>query len=144
MSWLEAWHSVRLVVLAFAVGLGAFILIARVYPFEWLLARRYLKLPKDRSPHAHLITLSFAMVWLLTQVLSTWMDHSHSLKVQELRESFGGIVDKVRLGAIVLTVLVEVFVRINRRLTVFSTISTFGVFLGTAALVLALSVMSGF
>jgi lipoprotein-releasing system permease protein len=73
-----------------------------------------------------------------------WLDRSHSLRVQEFRESFGGIVDKVRLGAIVLTVLIEVFVRLNRRFTVFSTISMFGVFLGTGALVLALSVMSGF
>jgi lipoprotein-releasing system permease protein len=50
----------------------------------------------------------------------------------------------VRLVTIVLTIAVEVFLRFVRRFTVFSTISTYGLFLGTGALVIVLSVMSGF
>jgi lipoprotein-releasing system permease protein len=144
MSWHEAWHGVRWVTLAFAVGLGIFVALIRGYRFEWLLARRYLSLPKGRSTQGYLIAFAFGLLWLATWALSSWMDHSHSLKVQEFRESLGGGLDKVRLGAMALMVLVGVFVSLNRHLTVFSTISTFGVFLGTAALVLALSVMSGF
>jgi lipoprotein-releasing system permease protein len=144
MTALEAWNSVRLVALVFAVGLGGFVVLIRSMPFEWMLAKRYLALLRDRSARGHLLTLSVAMVWLLSQGLLTWMDRSHTLKVQELRESWGGLLEKIRLGAIILTLCVEVFLRIVRKFTVFSTISTYGLFLGTGALVIVLSVMSGF
>jgi lipoprotein-releasing system permease protein len=48
------------------------------------------------------------------------------------------------VGALVLAVLVGIFVVLARRFTIFTTISTFGLFLGSAALVIVLSVMSGF
>jgi lipoprotein-releasing system permease protein len=144
MTFSEAWHSVRLVTLVFALGFAVFVTLVRLLPFEWLLAKRYLALLRERSPKIHILTLCVASVWLLCQVLLTWMDHAHSLRVQELRESWSGLIEKIRLGAILLTVGIEVFLRIVRRFTVFSTISTYGLFLGTGALVIALSVMSGF
>jgi ABC-type lipoprotein release transport system permease subunit len=45
---------------------------------------------------------------------------------------------------VLVTVLVGFFIELIRRLTIFTTISTFGLFLGTGALVTVLSVMSGF
>jgi lipoprotein-releasing system permease protein len=50
----------------------------------------------------------------------------------------------VRLGAVVGFVLIEAFILMVRRLTIFTTISTYGLFLGSGALVIVLSVMSGF
>jgi lipoprotein-releasing system permease protein len=140
----DALQTVRFVAIAFAVGSLLFVLLIRVFPFEWMLAKRYLALLKDRSPKIHLLTMAVATVWLLSQAASYYLDHTHTLKVQELRENWGGLLDKIRLISIVLTVAVEVFLRIVRRFTVFSTISTYGLFLGTGALVIVLSVMSGF
>jgi len=121
-----------------------FVVFVRVWPFEWMLARRYLKLLKERSPKIHVLTLCVGTVWLATQGISYWLDHGHTLKIQELRESWSGLLDKIRLVSIVVTFAVEIFLRIVRRFTVFSTISTYGLFLGTGALVIVLSVMSGF
>lgn len=46
--------------------------------------------------------------------------------------------------ALVATVLAGVFIELKRKLTIFTSISIFGLFLGTGALVIVLSVMSGF
>jgi len=85
MSWADAWHSLHWVELGFAIGAVLFVALIRGRRFEWMLARRYLALPKERSPRAHVITLSFGLLWLFTQGLSAWMDHAHTLKVQEFR-----------------------------------------------------------
>jgi lipoprotein-releasing system permease protein len=112
--------------------------------FEWLVARRYLQRDRKRSLRLHWVT---AVVWLIAAVaigIALFVDHSRSGLATELRLGFGGSIRLVRLGAIVIAVLVTVFNLIVRRLTLFSTISTYGLWLGTGALVIVLSVMSGF
>ena len=140
----DAIRTAALVAGVLAVCALGFALLTVLCPFEWMLARRYLKLLKDRSPKIHLLTVFLGTLWLILQATSYGLDHAHSLRVQELRENWGGLIDKIRYVVILLTVAIEVFLRFVRRFTVFSTISTYGLFLGTAALVIVLSVMSGF
>ena len=54
------------------------------------------------------------------------------------------ILRTLKYASVLVTVLVGFFVELIRQLTIFTTISTFGLFLGTGALVTVLSVMSGF
>jgi len=119
--------------------------------FEWLVAWRHLRDP-DRRSHRTLITgivlLILGGLAIAFAVKAPSILHLHSLAPGEWREAraeiwigylaMGGRI-AVGLGAIVvlLGVLFSIF-------TVFTAMSVFGVFLGTAAPIIALSVMSGF
>src|SRR4051794_5237255 len=122
----EALQSAALVGAVLGALLIGFVIFIRFRPFEWMLARQYLRLLHSRSVKIHLLTVVLVTIWLLLQGLAYWLDHAHTLKVQELREGWGGLVDKVRIVALLLAVAIEIFLRINRRLTLFSTISTYG------------------
>jgi lipoprotein-releasing system permease protein len=123
---------------------GAIRVVERYWLFEWMMALRYLRMLRQRTLRIHFVSGTIGAAWLVLHALSIWLDHAHSMKVQEIHEQWGGLVQKAALILLVLTILVEMFLRFARRLTIFTTISTYGLFLGTGALVIVLSVMSGF
>ncbi len=119
--------------------------------FEWMVAWRHLRDPDTRS-HRTLIT-GFTLIALgaLAMVVAKYAPHflgQRTFAPGEWREARAamwiGYVDigghiAIGLGGVVvlLGVLFAIF-------TVFTALSVFGVFLGTAAPIIALSVMSGF
>ena len=119
--------------------------------FEWMVAWRHLRDPDTRS-HRTLIT-GFTLIALgaLAMVVAKYAPHflgHRAFAPGEWREARAalwiGYVDigghiAIGLGGVVvlLGVLFAIF-------TVFTALSVFGVFLGTAAPIIALSVMSGF
>lgn len=112
--------------------------------FHWLVALRYLRMPKPRSARLHLVTLLFATAVVLSWGLGLLLDHVHTPWFAGVRADVGPILRWVKLGTLVAFVLVGVFITLVRRFTIFTTISIYGLFLGSAALVVALSIMSGF
>ena len=119
--------------------------------FEWLVAWRHLRDP-DHKSHRTLITgvilFGLGLLALLVAAKAPGLLGAHAAAPGEWREArvavwigylaIGGRV-AIGLGGIVvlLGVLFSIF-------TVFTALSIFGVFLGTAAPIIALSVMSGF
>lgn len=116
----------------------------RQHSFEWLVALRYLRLDRPRTAPLHLITGALAVALGLVLGLSWLADHTHVRPLQNLRVDHAGLIRGLKLGLTVGLVLIGAFVALIKRLTIFTTISTYGLFLGSAALVIALSVMSGF
>lgn len=112
--------------------------------FPWLIALRYLRMQAKRSSKVHRVTLVLGLLLAAAFVATFLLDHARSLKWQEVRLHYGNLLHLIRLTLIVCFVLVETFILLVRRLTIFTTISTFGLFLGSGALVIVLSVMSGF
>lgn len=114
--------------------------------FELLVASRYLR--ADRPPgalrHVRLATLLLIVLTLAIfggdKLVEIYMrDH-----LSELLWDLRSVLRVLKYVAVGLTVLVGFFLELIQRLTIFTSISTFGLFLGTLALVTALSVMSGF
>lgn len=114
--------------------------------FELLVASRYLRadrppgeLSRVRWATAGLILLT-AAIFAGDKLVEIYMrDH-----LSELLWDLRSLLRVLKYAAVGVTVLVGFFLELIRRLTIFTSISTFGLFLGTAALVTALSVMSGF
>lgn len=109
-----------------------------------ILSRRYLGRRQDLTWRVHLPTgllavalgIVFAADFALGKISDpTLLPHVYAAQP---------ILRITRLIVAVLFVLVLIFQSLRQRFSLFSTISTFGLFLGTAALVIVLSVMSGF
>jgi lipoprotein-releasing system permease protein len=112
--------------------------------FTWLVALRYLRMRAPRTNRIHVLT-AILLVLLLAVVAASWaIDHSHMAALQDWRAQYAGTLRLAKVGALVGFVLIEAFILLVRRLTIFTTISTYGLFLGSGALVIVLSVMSGF
>ena len=112
--------------------------------FQWLVALRYLRMQSPRSARIHWVTLALVLVLVLVGGSSWLLDHSRIGLLQDVRIQYGPTIRIVKLGTVVGFVLIEAFILLVRRLTIFTTISTYGLFLGSGALVIVLSVMSGF
>jgi lipoprotein-releasing system permease protein len=112
--------------------------------FQWLVAYRYLRLETARSRKIHGVTLLLLLVFIAATAISYALDHAHAIRWQELRADWRVALQNTKLVVLVLLVLVAAFIALVRRLTIFTTISTYGLFLGSGALVIVLSVMSGF
>lgn len=112
--------------------------------FHWLVALRYLRMRAPRTAKIYWVVAILAILLALTFGLEYWLGHSHAVRIEELHDRFQGTLELAKLGMIVAFVLISVFVLLVRRLTIFTTISTYGLFLGSGALVIVLSVMSGF
>ena len=112
--------------------------------FQRLIARRYFALGKRRRWRAYVPALSNALLALAATIVSFWLYRAHNPTVQEFRADYGQWFLIARLVLDVLLVLVVVGTVLLSRLTIFTTISIYGLFLGSAALVIVLSVMSGF
>ena len=112
--------------------------------FQWLVALRYLRMRESRSPRIHVITAVLLALVALSVAASWFIDHATQPWAIDFRIAHPMVLRLVKLAVIILFVLVEVFILLVRRLTIFTTISTYGLFLGSGALVIVLSVMSGF
>jgi lipoprotein-releasing system permease protein len=114
--------------------------------FELLIASRYLRTQRrsqliDRLRWGTLgLILTTAAVFAGDQLVDHYLRDHLSQFLWDLRSVFRTL----KYATVLLTVLFGFFVELIRKLTIFSTISTFGLFLGTGALVTVLSVMSGF
>jgi lipoprotein-releasing system permease protein len=109
---------------------------------ETQLASRYLMRLKSRSVAIHLITLVLVVVAGSGQLL-IWRLSAHK-PLFAPPTLLQAILPWVVLGAMVATVLIGFLVLLLRHFTIFTAISTYGLFIGSAALVVVLSVMSGF
>jgi lipoprotein-releasing system permease protein len=114
--------------------------------FELLIASRYLRANRQKGSLRHLRWATLGL-FLLTvaifagdQLVDSYLREHLSQTLWDLR----GLLRTLKYVSVLLTVLVGFFIELISRLTIFSTISTFGLFLGTGALVTVLSVMSGF
>jgi lipoprotein-releasing system permease protein len=112
--------------------------------FTWMVALRYLRMQAPRSNRIHVLTVILLALLIAAMAASFAIDHSHMAWLQDWRAQYAGTLRLAKVGALVGFVLIEAFILLVRRLTIFTTISTYGLFLGSGALVIVLSVMSGF
>lgn len=114
-------------------------------PFELFVAWRYLR---ERGRRSGLVTVEAGALALLASlvlmvILGQYAGlHPYELTLQQGERLFAMKI--AALGALVVGVLVVVFGVFHALQSIFTTVSTYGVFLGTAALVIVLSVMNGF
>jgi lipoprotein-releasing system permease protein len=114
--------------------------------FELLIASRYLQANRPKGALNYLgwatlgLIVTTVAIFAGAELIDYYLREHLSQFVWDLRSLFRAL----KYASVGLTVLVGFFVVLIRRLTIFSTISTFGLFLGTGALVTVLSVMSGF
>ncbi len=109
-----------------------------------MIARRYLQREAKLSAAVYWIPGILFVIGALAGGALLWMRESHVLRVQQLRMTLSG---PLFIALIVVAILFEwslVFALLVRRFTIFASIATFGLYLGTWALVTALSVMAGF
>ncbi len=112
--------------------------------FQWLIALRYLKRREPLSWGYHWMTGLIAVCLAAAFGFSFYINNETSRWASDFRGDWGGVLDKVKLGLLVGFVLIQTYLLIGRWLTLFTTISVYGLFLGSGALVIVLSVMSGF
>lgn len=114
--------------------------------FELLIAGRYLRThrPQGSLDYLRWYTLGLFLLTVAVfagdQLVEYYLREHLSQFLWDLR----GIFRSLKYASVLILVLVGIFVELIRRLTIFSTISTISVFLGTGVLITALSVMSGF
>lgn len=113
--------------------------------FEWFVAWRYLRERGRRASYVPLLTgLLLIVVSAVFFYLGWKRKPLHPADAHAGMTNWKQLYQGIGLGALVLGGLVGVFGYLYILQSVFTTISTFGVFLGTWALVIALSVMNGF
>ena len=113
--------------------------------FQRLIALRYLALGQRRLlSRVARWPLVFVVLFLVDLSCSTWLQHSGNLRVQQFRADYGWLLVIGSWVLAIAAILVAELVGLAWRFTIFTTISIYGLFLGSAALVIVLSVMSGF
>jgi lipoprotein-releasing system permease protein len=114
-------------------------------PFELFVAWRYLR---ERGRRSGVVTIEAGVLCLLAalalMVIVGQYAHLHpyELSIEQGERLFAMKI--AALASFVVGVLVIVFGVFHALQSIFTTVSTYGVFLGTAALVIVLSVMNGF
>lgn len=109
-----------------------------------LLALRYLKAAKPRSIRIYLVPfIALACMGVLYGLDHAALNSSHQ-RVLGFHAEWARAIGNAKWIGWLAFVIVATFVATLRRLTIFTTMSTYGMFIGTAALVIVLSVMSGF
>lgn len=113
--------------------------------FELFVAWRYLR---ERGSRAGRWTMVTGLLFFVAAGVLWWLlrgfAHLHPFELSERQLNLKMFYQWGSLAALVLGVLVLVFGFFHSLQSIFTTISTYGVFLGTAALVIVLSVMGGF
>ena len=111
---------------------------------ESLLAARYLRRLQEGRLRIYLVPALFLVAHLAMRGAQVYLDHSKKGLYSAARMQLESGLRVGQLVTLVGFVLMAFLVWLIRRYTIFSSISTFGLFLGSAALVVVLSVMSGF
>ena len=110
--------------------------------FEWVIALRYLRPPKPRTWKSHWVTVVFLAGWIACLMLKWSLQHVDELdSIRPMVLPAVNITGLVCLGA---AFLIGSFLIFLQWLTLFAAISAFGLYLGSVALVVAISIMSGF
>jgi lipoprotein-releasing system permease protein len=115
--------------------------------FEWFVAWRHLRDPQRRTRRTLFIGLSLVALGLIALGVSAWYGRHYQPQLGFFRGRPPLLVDYLHQGGIIAIILGGVVSYLGilfASFTVFTAISIFGVFLGTAAPIIALSVMSGF
>ena len=114
--------------------------------FELLVASRYLRADRPPGSLNRLRWATFGLILVTAAIYGgdRLVEYYMRDHLSELLWDLRSVLRVAKYVVVALTVLVGFFLELIRRLTIFTSISTFGLFLGTAALVTALSVMSGF
>src|SRR5258707_14330664 len=105
------------------------------------MAGRYLMRLKARSVLLHLVTLVLLVVAGSAQFVIWRAAHRPLFAPPTMLMS---VLPWVVLGSLIGAVLIGFLILLLRHFTIFTSISTYGLFIGSAALVVVLSVMSGF
>lgn len=113
--------------------------------FEWFVAWRYLR---ERGRRSGYVPIGVGVLLCATAgvlfVLAARTKPLGPLALVEGAVDWKQVYQLGGIGALALGILVAVFGYLHTLQSIFTTISTYGVFLGTAALVIVLSVMNGF
>jgi lipoprotein-releasing system permease protein len=115
--------------------------------FEWFVAWRHLRDPERKTRRTLILGLVLLALGLAALGASAWFGRQVDPQLGFLRGRPPAAVDYLRQGGIIAIILGGVITYLGvlfATFTVFTAISIFGVFLGTAAPIIALSVMSGF
>lgn len=114
--------------------------------FELLVASRYLRADRPPGSINRLRWATFGLILVTAAIYGgdRLVEYYMRDHLSELLWDLRSVLRIAKYVIVAVTVLVGFFLELIRRLTIFTSISTFGLFLGTAALVTALSVMSGF
>lgn len=113
--------------------------------FEWFVAWRYLRDRGRRSGYVTLwIGLGLIAASFIPLIMAARAQPPHPIDLIEGARNWKQIFRLTGVVSLSLGVLVAVFGYLHGLQSIFTTISTYGVFLGTAALVIVLSVMNGF
>src|SRR5215831_7005447 len=113
--------------------------------FELMVAWRYLR---ERGSRSGYFTMGVGVLFLVAAIVLYLLDRSlaslHPFELTDRQLFWKQFYQWGKIAALALGVLIIVFGFFHRLQSIFTTISSFGVFLGTAALVIVLSVMNGF
>ena len=115
--------------------------------FEWFVAWRHLRDPERRGRRALWTGIAIVALGLIAFGVSVWLESRTQSPPGFLRSRPPVAVEYLRNGGICALIFGAVITYLGllfAAFTVFTAISIFGVFLGTAAPIVALSVMSGF
>jgi len=109
-----------------------------------LIAMRYFVLGRSRRWTAFIPALVIGVLLVASWAAVHWLSHVRSPRALEFRAEWMQLFQGARLGLIVLFVIVGYLTLLIRRLTIFTSINIAGLFLASAAMVIVLSIMSGF
>jgi lipoprotein-releasing system permease protein len=109
-----------------------------------LIAMRYFVLGKRRGWTVFIPALVVGALLAVNWTALRWLTSVHSPRAMEFRAQYLQIFEGAKLGFLVLFVVVLYVTVLIRRLTIFTSINITGLFLASAAMVIVLSIMSGF
>jgi lipoprotein-releasing system permease protein len=115
--------------------------------FEWFVAWRHLRDPERRSRRTLAVGLVLLALGIAVYAAAHFLERKYAAPVEFLRPRLPAYVEYLKqgaIGAVFLGAIIAYLGILFASFTVFTAISIFGVFLGTAAPILVLSVMSGF
>ena len=145
--WMEAVATVSLVMGGVLAGTGATAILFRALThrsIEWFLAWRYLATQESATKRTISLGLTLAGVTLVTLVGAAIWDNSGPQGFLPMYRGAIRYIQAVGLGLGLFSYLMIFFGALLIYFSLFTTISIFGVFLGTSSLVVVLSVMGGF
>jgi lipoprotein-releasing system permease protein len=109
-----------------------------------LIAMRYFVLGKERGWTVFIPAMVVGALLAANWAVLPWMAGAHSPRAMEFRAQWMQMFQGSRLGFIILFTVVLYVTLLIRKLTIFTSINITGLFLASAAMVIVLSIMSGF